>query len=516
MPYNPVGADENGNLAPKVKARLDDSYINPVTGIKGDTAILVGSSTADGLASGLSSMLADFGITLDRRAARGSHQMSHHAAILGTRPMQIAAVTIPASGSVAVVPKNMPEGNNTALNFPALPVKIEGVAGTLASPAASAVWTFTRAASGDVVYVPDSAVVIPTATPANRNSLALLTPGKNSLTATAPSVPDWDARRVIGMTERMYDYCGGADGNVLVIGHFVNSTYASGWINRTNIETFNAHFKATLGDRFFDLNAYVTSAQVWTDTGVTPTPDDLTKQSNGVLPLSLSRDGGTHLTDATEAAVVSALRVKMLAMGWLSAATATYRDATDTFSVPGPIGATTTGGYTWASLSGPLPVAVGGVVKPGAAAGLNLAVIPRPGDASSKYRVSAKIASIGDGTAVARNAGIAVRVVDASNYFWVAPRLNASNPSGYALWKRMPSGVAMVKSVSTVPTAGQEMAIEVNESTNLFRVFLDGVEMFSETDAALSGQGNVGIRFDAGVGGQALEAALDNFSSALL
>lgn len=60
------------------------------------------------------------------------------------------------------------------------------------------------------------------------------------------------------------------------------------------------------------------SAQIWTDTSVTPTSEDLAAQRLGTLPPSLSDDQGRHLSPAGyEAVGVHLVKPRLARLGWL-------------------------------------------------------------------------------------------------------------------------------------------------------------------------------------------------------
>lgn len=203
---------------------------------------------------------------------------------------------IPASGTVAVTASNMPT-NQFLKPFTGT---LAGVSGTLSSTDAQ--MTFTRATAGAAVTVPDGTPFLPSTLEQVRYSVGLLNAGKNNMS---------DSGDVIGLvtslTNAAYDWMGTFIKRVVVMTHFVDSNQTPGSTQFNNVQGVNANILARYGDTAFDLNAYILSSQIWADTGITPTPTDLTQQGNGLKPDSLSQDAA-HLNTAANTAV--AMRVQ--------------------------------------------------------------------------------------------------------------------------------------------------------------------------------------------------------------
>lgn len=65
-------------------------------------------------------------------------------------------------------------------------------------------------------------------------------------------------------------------------------------------DRYNNWLKEKYGEKVWDIEAYMLGNDVWTDTGITPNEADKQAQRDGIMPLSLSSDGGAHFTPAVE------------------------------------------------------------------------------------------------------------------------------------------------------------------------------------------------------------------------
>lgn len=464
-------------------------------------ALGVGSSTIDGLAAGLTTALDDYDIDFTTAStAKPGWQISHSAAAVGVRPLTVDGVVIPSSGSVVVIPMNMPESSNSTVSI-SWPGSLGGIVGTLASPGGSPTWTFTRAAAGDAVVFPRGTPFQPSTPDLFRGSVVLVNAGKNTLTTTRTG---WDTRRVIDLTNHIADKFGGAGGRVLVIGQFCDTNTAEGSTTRTRINEVNAAQKAQYGDRFFDLGGYLTGTQVWADTGITPTTDDNTQQALGNKPPSLSADNG-HMNAAAYAAVVSKLVNYINALGWLPSQAPGARtiEAVEDFHKPDGsiIGlTTTTGGKVWQHLPGGPTTAwlnvnsnrAGNPASSGARRGM-IAV------SGPNYRSSVRIALLGE-TAAGRGARLLARIQNYNTYYFIVPRRTTS-AGGLSIWKSDAGVVSSLATSTTLPALTDQLGIEVVGST--IRCLIGDTVLIETTDASFA-TGPTGIEL------QTSETMFDN------
>lgn len=82
-------------------------------------------------------------------------------------------------------------------------------------------------------------------------------------------------------------------------------------------DQYNEWLKETYGDKVYDLEAYLMSEQVWTDTAITPNEADKQAQKDKILPISLSSDNGSNLLPAVEEKVAEKIIAKAKELGYL-------------------------------------------------------------------------------------------------------------------------------------------------------------------------------------------------------
>ena len=264
----------------------------------------LGSSSMQGLGPYLESVLTDTVATFHNEGKSGEVSEEIFAR-LGSRPalLTVAGGSIPSSGAVGVTASNM---GSTQYLKPFSGV-LNGVHGVLSWSGTETV--FTRSDSGSAVTVPNGTPFIPDLAEPARKSVAILWAGKNNVTSPT------GATRAIEQTDQAFDWFSPMVKRVLVLGHFVDNDVAPDSIRRTNVEQINAAHKARYGDLFVDVAAYLASAQLWIDTGITPTTNDLAQQADGLLPDSVASNP-SHLNDAGYQAVANLVRTQLSSLGW--------------------------------------------------------------------------------------------------------------------------------------------------------------------------------------------------------
>lgn len=75
-------------------------------------------------------------------------------------------------------------------------------------------------------------------------------------------------------------------------------------------DELNKWIRTTYGANVYDIEAYMLSEQIWTDTGITPNEADKQAQKDGIMPLSLSYDGGAHFLPAVETIIAGKIIAK--------------------------------------------------------------------------------------------------------------------------------------------------------------------------------------------------------------
>lgn len=455
-----------------------------------EMAMGIGSSTMGGMSTRMATALAAYGVGFSAtETAQGGWNLSLIAASIGVRPLIVDACTIPASGPVAVVPLNMNE--STTSQYVRWPGTLAGIPGSLVKASGTTVWNFTRATPGVSTVVAKGTSYQPSAATAHKGSLAFINSGKNTLTSTAAG---WGVDRVIQLTDKIVDHF--SNGRAIVIGHFVNSATTPTHVSRARITAANDAHRAKYGDRFFDLQAYLMGTDVWTETGITPTAEDLAEQQAGNKPPSLSSDAG-HMNGPAYLAVVNRLVSQARTLGWLPPAlpvppgTKTII-ATEDFNKPdGTIVGkkTTTGDLTWALPTGSassvgLPVVNNQAATPG---GVKRAILPTPGP---NHRVTVKITAMGDAPAE-RAIRVLCRVTDQTTYYFASPRRTATD-GGLSIWKSVAGNLTSIFSTGSVtPAIGDDLSCEAEGDQ--IRVYVNGELKGTATDSALITGNAVGI-----------------------
>lgn len=89
-----------------------------------------------------------------------------------------------------------------------------------------------------------------------------------------------------------------------------------GWVKETYPfrhqlkDQFNNWLREKYGKNVYDIEAYMLSEQIWADTGITPNEADKQAQKDGIMPLSLSHDGGAHFLPAVETVIAGKIIAK--------------------------------------------------------------------------------------------------------------------------------------------------------------------------------------------------------------
>lgn len=281
---------------------------------------IVGSST-------MREMAADFGEFADRHdaalidATGGGLLAEHMLAELGSRPLVTDAVDIPASGQTTLTSPNVPAGIQGAFRLSGHFEGYGSAAGTISKTEGPATaWTFERDEDGLAVRIPAGTEFVPDLGTRGRDGIAVLNIGKNNL-AASDGVGSSDVDELVSWTEDAYRYLSATGKYVLVVGHFQNSATAADSPARARIQQYNDALRDRFGPRFFDLEAVVTSDDIWKATGIAPTAADLAEQRAGNKPDGLSRrvDGAVdpyHLDLAAASTIAGLMQSRMIDLGW--------------------------------------------------------------------------------------------------------------------------------------------------------------------------------------------------------
>jgi hypothetical protein len=229
---------------------------------------------------------------------------------LGSRPVRVEEVTLPASGRVIVQAQNMPDSAGSMAPYAGT---LAGVEGTLSTRGRhQGAFTFTRTDAGDPVEVSEGSAFRPGH--GQRGGILILNLGKNNLSGSGGTD---DVDTLLQWTRDAVAWNGEA--NTLVMGHFVNThTPRTGSALREGVSAYNEAARSEFGGQCFDLGGFVTSSEVWEHAGITPTAADRRQQKAGNKPPSLSRDNA-HLNLAGEAAMAHRIHEHLSGLEWLPA-----------------------------------------------------------------------------------------------------------------------------------------------------------------------------------------------------
>ena len=275
--------------------------------------ILAGSSTAEYSAPELRAELARFGVAVFSDTADAGVRGEHTLAQMGVDPalLTVAGGVVPESGSVSVTAANM---RATSL-LRAFTGHLLGVHGTLSSTSTELI--FTRTTPGMATVIPAGTPFLPDMAPRYCGAAGVLNLYKNDMN-------DVDVvQRAFDGTRRAFDWFSSLVVRVTVRGHFVNTFTAASSRHRDNVLSYNALCQAEWGPAglYRDLQADLTGPEIWTETGITPTAEDLEQQAMGNKPPSLSIISGgnvdpLHMNNAADLAVARRDVAHWISLGW--------------------------------------------------------------------------------------------------------------------------------------------------------------------------------------------------------
>lgn len=236
--------------------------------------------------------------------AKNGERIEHINARLGVTPalLTVTGGSLPASGPVTVTASNMP-ASGSLKPFDGV---LNGVHGTLSST--GSVITFTRTTAGSATSVPAGTPFIPDLQPLAQNYTMLYDAGKNNM--LDPDVSGFVFDETVKAFKSLVPFVK----RFLVGEKFVHSNQAVGSAQYQNVYATNARLADYFGDALIPINQYILSAQIWADTGITPTSDDLQKQADGIKPMSISSDAG-HLNADGYTAVAKFILAHFIRVG---------------------------------------------------------------------------------------------------------------------------------------------------------------------------------------------------------
>lgn len=278
-----------------------------------------GSSTINSMENQLQALAAEIGCPNFYAGGQGGERIRHTSARMGARKARIKFPSgqIPASGFVDV--EHDLENNSSLVALLAYKGTILGVHGTLAYNASSLTGLrFTRTTSGSVVNAPFFYDFEPDFDKRFLDGYCIINIAKNDCSDAVTGAEDLLLRTV-----EMYQNLRSGFKHCLILNNFNNAWSTTNGASRDLINTLNARLADYFGDYLIDVNSYLLSEQVWIDTGITPTADDLLKQSEGKLAYGLSllvggNLDGSHMGLTTSQAVIDHLiKPRMIELGWI-------------------------------------------------------------------------------------------------------------------------------------------------------------------------------------------------------
>lgn len=154
------------------------------------------------------------------------------------------------------------------------------------------------------------------------NGICVLATGKNDINGA--NVGNWQAvlERVKGYVEKCISLVQPKDApRYIVLPIWADNK--PGWAKEVHPyrhqlkDAFNKWIKETYGANVYDIEAYMLSEQIWTDVGIVPNEADKQAQKDGIMPLSLSFDGGAHFLPVVEQIIARQIIAKAKELGYL-------------------------------------------------------------------------------------------------------------------------------------------------------------------------------------------------------
>lgn len=290
-----------------------DGNVMPVVPDSGKMSAWGSSSfVVAGASANFATLAQELGVTDWNNQGQGGESSFQVAARWGAIPFTLVfpGNVIPASGTVAVTCTQLPSNfcNNFLKTYSGV---VGGVAGTLSWSSASL--QFTRTTDGAAVSLSGGTDFIPAIPASYRDGVVLIWSYKNDMKYSTQTEINMDV--IFNNVVKSFAHASTLAKRVLVIGIFNDSSYTNE-LYKTRLAEMNSRIKAHFGDLYCDTQDYICSSQIWTDTGITPTADDLAMQASGYKATSLSADSAHLNTTAHKAVVEHVIKPKLISLGW--------------------------------------------------------------------------------------------------------------------------------------------------------------------------------------------------------
>lgn len=140
------------------------------------------------------------------------------------------------------------------------------------------------------------------------NSIFILNLGKNDLLSSNHSEINKEFKSCVDFIYKNYS------SKIYLINHFSATDANDNLIN--SIKIFNTYIKSISPSKLLDLNSYLLSLDIWKDSNITPTKQDLENQKKLKLPPSLSRDS-IHLNNETNNIIAHKIYEDLTKFKWI-------------------------------------------------------------------------------------------------------------------------------------------------------------------------------------------------------
>ncbi|OUY07530.1 hypothetical protein CAP51_07210 [Acinetobacter populi] len=121
----------------------------------------------------------------------------------------------------------------------------------------------------------------------SNNAIFIVNLGKNNFYQSNPEINT--SEYIISESKKCINWISeNLTNKILVVGFFSTTQANDSLINKVN--TVNSSLSDTYKNAFYDIEKYIESDQVWSDTKIKPTNNDLSNQKNHILPSSLAKD----------------------------------------------------------------------------------------------------------------------------------------------------------------------------------------------------------------------------------
>lgn len=174
---------------------------------------------------------------------------------------------------------------------------------------------FDRTNPGEEVAVEPNTLFVPDMGDIHRNGVNFLWVGRNSIGADPATV-----QPVVDDTNVMFNFMAPEIKRCLVMGHMIGQAQVHD-VTWDNIIAVNEALRKRYQNLYIDVMAYLCSPEVWTHTGISPTPEDEANQAAGRTPPSLARTptDQLHLSDVAYQAIADhPMKDKMLELQWIT------------------------------------------------------------------------------------------------------------------------------------------------------------------------------------------------------